>query len=244
MIAHIQTHANGEFYNVNAFVAAEGFHTLGWEVRKFVTHTQIQGTDPEEIVVGGIANVRGRLETLGKPHSGKEIDYPEELQSFLGRKVTETTLEALFRDESQWGVFAKPRVDTKKFAGKVFDKFADFIGLTDDLHPTRIWCSEKVHFQAEWRCFIRYGEILDVRRYKGRWDSCPDAKIVQSMITAYAQAPAAYALDVGLDQSGRTLLVEVNDGHSLGTYGLGAVAYARFLAARWAQMSGSKDYLR
>ncbi|MFD0589275.1 ATP-grasp domain-containing protein [Paenibacillus sp. GCM10027627] len=24
---------------------------------------------------------------------------------------------------------------------------------------------------TEWRCFIRYGEILDVRQYKGAWDS-------------------------------------------------------------------------
>jgi len=36
MRAYIQTNEQGDFYNVNAFVAATGFQSLGFEVVKFV----------------------------------------------------------------------------------------------------------------------------------------------------------------------------------------------------------------
>jgi hypothetical protein len=37
-------------------------------------------------------------------------------------------------------------------------------------------------------------------------------------------------------------MVEVNDGYALGAYGLMPLAYAKFLAARWAQLAGTEDY--
>jgi len=42
--------------------------------------------------------------------------------------------------------------------------------------------------------------------------------------------------------AGATLVVEVNDGYALGAYGLMPLAYAKFLSARWAQLSGTPDY--
>jgi hypothetical protein len=54
-------------------------------------------------------------------------------------------------------------------------------------------------------------------------------------------APAAFALDIGCTATGKTV-VEVNDGHSLGAYGLMPLAYAKFLSARWAEMTGGEDY--
>lgn len=244
MLAYIQTNQTGDFYNVNAYIANEGFQTLGWETRRFFTLDELSDPDPEIVVVGGIANVRGRLSQLGIALAESEMDYPEELVPFLGRKIWTTTLEELVNNEDQWNVFAKPQQETKKFAGKVFRSYADFAGLIDRENPTVVWCSEVVEFLTEWRCFIRYGEILDVRRYKGRWDTQPDTAMVEQVVVAFRNAPAAYALDVGLDKDGAMKLVEINDGHSLGTYGIGAVNYARFLSARWAQLTGTKDYLR
>ena len=37
-------------------------------------------------------------------------------------------------------------------------------------------------------------------------------------------------------------LIEVNDGYSIGSYGLFPADYARLLSSRWAQMTGAKDY--
>lgn len=81
MKAYIQTDKLGNFYNVSAYVANDGFQTLGWETQKYVSADEITNPDPNK--------------------------------------------------------------------------------------PTSVWCSEIVHFKTEWRCFIRYGAILDIRQYQG-----------------------------------------------------------------------------
>ncbi|WP_343604263.1 ATP-grasp domain-containing protein [Fluviicola sp.] len=244
MKAYIQTDQSGDFYNVNAYVANDGFQTLGWETEKYYSVDEISSHDPEDLIVGGIANVRKRLEILGIERSSGEIDYPEELEKYLGRKVWESTVEELFENEQNWNVFIKPKQETKKFAGKVIREFKDFIGMVDKNNPTEIWCSETVQFKTEWRCFIRYGEILDIRQYKGRWDSKLDLAVIEQAVKDFKSAPAAYALDFGIDENDHMKLVEVNDGHSLGTYGISGVNYARFLAARWAELTQTTDYAR
>jgi hypothetical protein len=241
MKAYIQTDKHGDYYNVNAFVANQGFVALGWETEKFISLEEIKEFNPEDVLVGGIANVRSRLKNLGRPHSGIEIDYPTELRSYLGRKLWESTVEDLVEDESNWNVFIKPKSETKKFAGKVVRSYNDFIGLVDHSNPTPIWCSEIVHFITEWRCYIRYGTIWDIRQYKGAWDSKIDLSIVENAIRDFKSSPIAYALDFGIDENSVMKLVEVNDGHSLGSYGMEAVKYARFLSARWAEMAGVRD---
>jgi hypothetical protein len=242
--AYIQTDRQGNLYNVNAFLANEGFMTLGWETAKYFSVEDITDKDPEPVVVGGIGNVRKRLAALGITGPEQEIDYPEELTKYLGRKVWASTVEEVLADPAARNIFLKPREETKKFTGKVVREFKDFIGLGDGEKHTPVWCSEIVHFITEWRCFIRYGEILDIRQYRGAWDSRLDLAVVRSAIADFHSAPAAYALDFGIDDTGCMKLVEVNDGHSLGSYGMGAVDYAKFLAARWSELTNTRDYAR
>lgn len=102
-------------------------------------------------------------------------------------------------------------------------------------------CSEVVNFVAEWRCFVRYGKILDVRRYKGDWKVQLNPKIVENAVSEFKSAPKAYAIDFGLTDKGETLLIEVNDGYSLGFYGLSDLDYAKLLAARWAELTNTID---
>jgi hypothetical protein len=44
--AYIQTDQNGEFYNVNAFIAYEGFKNFGFEIQKFTNADEITETNP------------------------------------------------------------------------------------------------------------------------------------------------------------------------------------------------------
>lgn len=244
MKAFIQTNQQGDFYNVNAFVANEGFVTLGWETIKYHTVDDITDDEPETVIVGGIGNVRKRLQRFGIGKPQVEIDYPIELQSFLGRRVWASTAAEVLQDETMRNIFIKPQKETKKFVGKLVREQRDFIGIIDPVEPVPVWCSDPVQFVTEWRCFVRYGELWDVRQYKGRWDSKIDLDIVQQAIAAFTQAPQAYAMDFGIDDKGSMKLVECNDGHSLGTYGIDSIKYAKFLAARWAQMTGTTDYAR
>lgn len=242
MKAYIQTDKHGNYYNVNAYVANDGFQTLGWETEKYFSIDEITDNDPEILVVGGIGNVRKRLKQFGIDRPSNEIDYPNELEKYLGRKVWVSTVEEIFENEQNWNVFIKPKKETKKFVGKVVRNYKDFIGIVDKENPTEIWCSEIVNFKTEWRCFIRYGEVLDIRQYKGVWDSKLDLEVIKNAVKDFKNSPAAYALDFGLDENNKMKLVEVNDGHSLGTYGITAVNYAKFLSARWAELTKTNDY--
>lgn len=101
------------------------------------------------------------------------------------------------------------------------------------LKPLRNWQKAK----QNGRC----GEIIDVRRYGGRWDVACDADVVESCVKDFEGAPKAYALDFGVTKDGETILVEVNNTCSIGSYGLEPVLYARFLSARWAELTGTTD---
>ena len=68
----------------------------------------------------------------------------------------------------------------------------------------------------------------------------PDPTFVKAAVAAFREAPAAYALGVGVCEDGRTLVVEVNDGYAIGSYRLAPVIYAALLDARWSQLRQSK----
>ena len=242
MKAYIQTDKFGEFYNVNAFIANEGFKHFGFKTEKFNKVEEISDNNPETIIVGGIGNVRKRLDILGIIRNQNEIDYPIELQKYLGRNIWKSTLETILK-EQKFNIFIKPDIETKKFAGKVFKNELDFIGLVNEENPTKVLCSEIIDFKAEFRCFIRYKEILDIRRYKGDWDKAINLEVVKNAISDFKTQPNSYALDFGITDDNKTVLVEVNDGHSLGSYGISSQNYAKFLSARWSELTKTVDYL-
>ncbi|MFT5617734.1 MAG: hypothetical protein ACI85I_000959 [Arenicella sp.] len=195
MKAYIQTDKNGDYYNVNAFIASVGFLSLGFEVLKYFDAKDVQEDEREAVFVGGVGMVRKRLEILGISKKD-EIEYPNELREFLHRKVWISTLKKIIKEE-QTGIFIKP-LETKLFQGKVITGFKDFIGLNYD-REVDVWCSEIINIVTEWRCFVRYGTLLDVRYYKGNWDSKLDLKVINDAISKYQNQPASYCLDFGVD---------------------------------------------
>lgn len=48
-------------------------------------------------------------------------------------------------------------------------------------------------------------------------------------------------MDFGVTNTGATILVEVNDGYSLGNYGLDSLLYAKLLSARWTELTNTID---
>lgn len=239
MKVYIQTDQNGDYYNVNAFLASVGFKALGFEIFKYVDTSEVQHKEKDSIFVGGVGMIRKRLAYLeiAKPY---EIEYPTELREFLNRKVWKSDLNTIIK-ENQTNIFIKP-VETKLFQGKVIREFKDFIGLNYD-RQVDIWCSEIIDVVTEWRCFVRYGTLIDVRYYKGAWDSKINLDIVKDAIAKFENQPASFCLDFGVDTHGKHYLIEVNDGHSLGSYGMGAVSYAKFLSARWSELTQTEDLL-
>ena len=107
-----------------------------------------------------------------------------------------------------------------------------------------IWCSEPVKFVSEYRVFVRYGNILDARKYKGNPFISADEKIVEKAIATFENPPAGYSMDFGITDDGRCLVIEVNDGYALGSYGLFPTLYAKLISARWAEMTDTIDELQ
>ena len=93
-------------------------------------------------------------------------------------------------------------------------------------------------FQCEYRVFVLNRRPFACKHYRGNSLIFPDSRVVLEAIEAYSSSPIAYALDVGVTDRGDTLLVEINDGYSLGSYGLLPIAYARFIEARWKEFWG------
>ncbi|WPC43408.1 ATP-grasp domain-containing protein [Clostridium sp. JS66] len=238
MKIYIKKNSKGEIASHNIYLAYEGFMDMGFEIIFYENIDEVTDNRKEDLIVGTIEDTR---KTLSKfKIEVPEICYPDELKAFLGRKVWKSKLSNIENDPSKWNIFIKP-IEGKRFTGLVVKEFRDFIGLRNGENDIDILCSETVNFVSEWRCFVRYGKILDVRRYRGDWRNYLNPKIVDKAISEFISAPYGYGIDFGVTDKGETLLIEVNEGYSLGSYGLQSIDYAKLLSARWAELTNSVD---
>ncbi|MEY8562658.1 ATP-grasp domain-containing protein [Eggerthellaceae bacterium 3-80] len=231
---------NGLPKNINCAVAWYGFREMGFEVVGYSQPSELEAATRSDIVVGGIGLCQLVMRRFGV--EVPRINYPDTLKTYLGRRLWTSTINRVNNDVESWPVFVKP-VQDKKFTGVVVRSTRDLIGCGTSGEDAEVICSEVVSFDSEWRCFVRYGEILDIRRYNGSWRRSFDPRVVEDMVAAYLDAPAGYAIDIGVTSRGETLLVEVNDGYALGSYGLQQNLYAQLLNARWSQLMGVEDEL-
>lgn len=241
MKAYIQHRDTSQRLNINCYIACEGFRRMGFEIVNFKTIEAIENLEQDAVVVAGIGAIYKALERHGI-EPPKPLDYPLSLRQFLKRPLKESTINAVASTPSEWGQFVKPKDFAKKFTGRVVNGTTDLIGCGDRLFDVPVWVSGAIEIETEWRCFVRYNRIVGVRPYKGDWRKHFDYKVVEAIPKAYENAPNGYAFDVGVTKQGETILVEANDGFSLGSYGLFYIDYAKLLSARWAELNGVEDY--
>lgn len=233
MRVFIQTKEQGKFHNDNFFKAYLGFYEMGFETITFSNNKELQKSK-----VGYVGTVRSRLRDYGI--ITPEMDYPAELSEYMGRKVWKSYINTINSNPDLWPVFVKP-IQDKKFSGVVVRSPKDLIGCGSCYDNAEYLCSEIVNFVAEWRVFVRYGKIIDVRPYKGDWRVHFNPDVIESAVKRFTTAPKGYAIDFGVSDDGRTLLIEVNDGYALGSYGLFYPDYAKLLSARWAELTNTTD---
>lgn len=229
----------GHHSNINFYTATEAFFAMGFEVIE-VENLQDVEIKKDHVFVGSIRYMHKTLQKLNIPIP-KPFDYPESLRSFLGREVWVSGINDIANNPENWNVFVKPKNISKKFTGRLITSTKDLIGCGDLNENTSIWVSEPKIFLAEWRVFIRYGRVVGVKIYKGDWRMKFDYKVVEKAVKQFQDAPAGYALDFGYTDQDKTLLIEANDGYSLGSYGLFYIDYAKLLSARWSELTGQKD---
>lgn len=226
--------------NSNFYSAYVGFREMGFETAPYFAPDTLDGVGREDIVVGGIGACQSVLARFGV--DVPTINYPPSLSRFLGRKVRIGNVERMIAESQGEPLFVKSLRD-KQFTGKVVRNVGDIVGWLGGTEEVDAIASGVVDFRSEWRCFVRYGEVLDVRPYHGDWRLGFDAAAIEDAVAAYEDAPSGYGLDIGVTSDGRTLLVEVNDGYALGSYGLQSNLYAQLLSARWSELMGVPDEL-
>ncbi len=235
MKVYIRVKHSGECFNQNIYDAKVGCEKLGIETVPFRAVYGISDYDPADPIVGTLQDTEAMMETLGV--TLPLLDYPEELSAFLGRKIWKSTLFTITSSTEGWHVFVKPVSDMKRFSGTVLDTSEDVVKLGGGVEDIDIWCSEKVCFLSEWRLWVLEGEIVGLTPYRGRWDVFPNPEILKRAVAAYRESPSAYALDFGVTDDGRTLLIEVSDGYSLRSFGLAPSLYAKILMTRWQELT-------
>ena len=225
--------------DLNVATAIEGFDTLGIRIVPFYGFGDVEESvecGPSALVCGYIGDVHKALTKMGIPIP-PSLDYPEELQEFYGRKIWSGTLSEI-RDKNHQGVFVKP-CEQKLFTGLIWHGTrANRLTLATYPDDTPCFFSDVVPFVSEYRVFVLDRQIVGVRFYKGDWSVAPSRQTVEAAVAAYP-GPIAHTVDVGITSEGKTLIVEVNDGFAMGTYGLSGEIYARMLEARWEEMTAS-----
>ena len=150
MRAYIQSDKNGIPCNYNFMNAYQGFREMGFETIMFSNRSELQGNSPENVVVGYVDTVRYAINCFGI--TAPEMDYPDELNGYLGRKVWSTRINEIAGSPELWPVFVKP-VEDKQFTGVVVNTPKDLIGAGIYGQNQPVLCSEVVNFVSECRCF-------------------------------------------------------------------------------------------
>jgi hypothetical protein len=236
-------------WSPNVASAAKGLKTLGYKLDFFKTGQLANAELSKSTVVkGSIHSVRTALWLLDVPQP-ENIDIPVCLRPFAEREVWETTLGKI-RSKAE-KVFIKPLKDQKAFDGYVFRSYDGlFCRESDSTNklPNKfpVLASQPVSFLSEWRVYVLKGEIQGIKNYSGDFNLRVSRSKVEQMIRAFKKAPAGYAIDVGImtdvterynpKAKKRTALIEVNEGFSIGNFGISNVKYAQILEARWKQM--------
>lgn len=221
--------------SINKYIAKVGFSLRGEEVIEYDELKEILPLNEDDIVVDYIGGMYELLDCMNIEYH--EYDYPKALEKFYNRKIKPGILADIFnKDGTIQKSFIKPRFETKVFTGKVIEKYSDLVGLNVDMNYP-VWISEPINIIAEWRTFIVNQEIIAIQKYRGEYGVVYDFDVVKQAVLAWKESPSSYVLDIGLTDKGETVVVEVNDGFSVGFYGIAPHKAAIFLEHRWREMT-------
>lgn len=198
---------------------------------------------PDVLMVGGVHHIRHLLYTHGKNPDG--VEFPTQLGSFYGRRILKMSWGEMQHLNGSYFVkkypsktgMVGPQIITLPFDHRTASPDIDVMGFAHMEHHDVFWVQEIVELTSEWRCFVCNGEILDVRPYRrDSWRRPPDPSVVEAAVGAWSSKPAGCAIDFGVTADGRTIVIEVNEGYALGSYGLLPRSYLSLLTVRWREL--------
>lgn len=193
------------------------------------------------LVAGDVKCVQRSLRQLGVAVPEPD-DYPLAFRHLLGRNVSATTFRHAMAAAARGPIFVKPRERVKKFTGFVMGTVEECYAAPHVSLSEAVWVSEPVRFLTEYRMFFILGKCVGTQLVPATERHLPKAALpdyLPFLTTAWVHTdrlPAAYLLDVGVTEDGRTLLVECNDAYACGAYGLAPEIYTQVLLTRWIEL--------
>lgn len=221
-------------YNTESKILRKAADELGWKTFRFqgenLPAEYEPGSDPHAIycTVPKAFDVASRLATLLLGGGGEWlVNLPEE---FSKRRVQLLTLKEARGVEGR--CFIKPAL------GKSFDATVrtgpSLASETDHLPPGLLaHVAEPVEWEAEYRCFVRDGEVLTLSPYrrggvsfsgyasplKGPASEQNSASEFARSVLQAVPCPVSFVLDVGLIKGRGWAVVEPNECWGAGIYG-------------------------
>lgn len=175
--------------------------------------------------------------------------YPRELGGHMLQHPRRMTAASALRARKP--IFVKPD------QGKPFRAFvlhADRSKMTDhanvqlerllELPPaTRVWTAEALNLVSEWRYYVMNGEVIGFARFLPANSQLLPCPLLEEISTVIAAIPndAAYALDVGVLETGETTVTAVRDAWALELVAVGdhrpdTLDYLKLLWTRWSSL--------
>lgn len=228
---------NGRPVDDWGFIAYLGYSQTGTDIH-FFEEIQEVPLLPSNIVITWIDETKWFLKELGV-EIPKPLNIPTELKSYTKRNVEVMTLkEFKKKEQKEFPLFVKPHSEVKQFGSGVLTKASStselFHKVPDD---TLVETCSYINIVSEYRGFVINGELKMLSHYSGDFRVYPDCSIIEQAIKNYTSAPVGYSIDFGVNHKGETILIECNDGWSLGSYGCPPATYTKLLTARWLQMT-------
>jgi hypothetical protein len=206
-----------------------------------------------------------RLTTFDELKSGKfnlliktnlfvgSVDFMKEVFSKIGkndvrvpknsnRECRVMTLgEAKSIAKSGQNIFIKP-FDIKLFTGFVLNQMihTSISNVPDDTQ-VMVYDVFNSRIKAEFRCYIHYNKVVDVKNYAGDLFCSPDKEYLDGVIKGNKDFPVAYTIDIGVLESGENVVIEYNDMWAIGNYGIPNDLYLRLLRDRYFEIIRSND---
>ncbi len=194
------------------------------------------------IVVANIEDTNSYFNRFGIPPK-QALNIPNELNThnYLRRATRQCTM-GFFREkhkgilDAYGSIFIKPDGRAKEFIAGVMKKPETIECFKDVEDDCPILLSEVIDIVSEYRGYVYDNQLQGLYWYTGDFKIFPDVKIIDEMIDKYTTQPAGYSIDVGITKDGHTILIECNDGWSLGNYGLSPSKYKKLLTKRWIEI--------
>lgn len=218
-------------------MALYGFLKKGYDIILFEDLETEVPRSKESILVACIDTTEKYLSKFGIVP--QPLNVPGELLEYAGRRIESMTLGE-FKKGSELPVFVKPVHKNNDFPAGVI-KYESSRSVLFEKVPeeTPVIVSEYINFLSEFRGYVFDGKLQGLNWYIGDLDAFPEVSIIRKAIADYKFQPAGYSIDFGVTNDGRTLLIECNDGWSLGNYGLDPMNYSTLLQRRWFELMQS-----